>query len=73
MSLHDSTFDYVKPTDDQMNGIVEVRRASKEHARVLASVLPEGPDKTYVLRMLRTVNMWAMIALTRHPDGAPRN
>ena len=32
----------------------------------------EEPDKTYVLRKLREVAMWANVSLTRHADGAPR-
>lgn len=34
--------------------------------------LPDGPDKTYVLRQLRDCAMWANIAITRYPDGSPR-
>lgn len=49
-----------------------LRLAAKDYADILDSYLPDGADKTYVLRLLRTVGMWANVAVTRHPDGAPR-
>jgi len=72
MALHHSTFDYLNPTDRQKDDMQHVRDAAKEYAQALDAILPEGPDKTYVMRKLREVNTWAMIAITRHPDGAPR-
>ena len=50
----------------------ELRKAAKGYADCLEAALPDGPDKTYVLRLHRTVAMWANVAITRHPDGAPR-
>ena len=72
MPLHESTFGYLKPTDDQIDTMQAAREASKEYADRLAELLPEGPDKTYALRKLREVAMWANIAITRNPDGSPR-
>ena len=35
-------------------------------------LVPDGPDKTYILRKLREVAMWVNVAITRNPDGSPR-
>jgi hypothetical protein len=72
MALDPSTFDYLKPTDAQMDAMVHAREAARVYADALYRLLPEGPDKTYVERKLREVSMWAMIAITRQPDGSPR-
>jgi hypothetical protein len=72
MALHPGTFEYLKPTDAQLKAMQIARDAFADLAETLATVLPEGPDKTYVLRVLRTAGMWANIAITRQPDGSPR-
>jgi hypothetical protein len=72
MTLHHSTFDFLNPTDSQKDDMTAVREAAKEYAQALDTMLPEGPDKTFVLRQLREVNMWALVAITRNPDGSPR-
>lgn len=70
--MHDSTFDYLKPSDEQLALMGKCREGAKEYAALLQEVLPDGPDKTFAIRSLRTVAVWANIAITRHPDGAPR-
>lgn len=70
--LHDSTFEYLKPTDEQVKAMGVVRAAAAEYARVLDEMLPDGPDKTFVLRAHRSNAMWANVAITREADGAPR-
>jgi hypothetical protein len=70
-TLHPSAFDYLKPTDGQIGSMDHFRAAAKAYADVL-DMLPDGPDKTYALRKLREVAMWANIAITRMPDGTPR-
>lgn len=72
MALHQSTFEYLQATDAQKDDMRSVREAAADYATALDTLLPEGPDKTYCLRLLRTVNMWAMVALTRNPDGSAR-
>lgn len=72
MKLHPTTFEYLKPTDKQMVDMAAVRLAAAEYAKVLDTVLPDGPDKTFVLRAHRSNAMWANVAITRQPDGAPR-
>lgn len=72
MSLDLSAFEYLKPTDEQSLHMSIVRSAAKEYADTLSAILLDGPDKTYVLRKLREVAMWANVAITRHANGAPR-
>lgn len=72
MSLHASTYEYLKPTDDQLARMARVRAAAKAYSDILDVELPDGPDKTFVLRAHRSNAMWANVALTRQPDGAPR-
>lgn len=72
MALHPSAFDYLKPTDEQVQVMQMLRCSARQYATALEHLLPEGPDKTYALRKLREVAMWANIAITRQPDGTPR-
>jgi hypothetical protein len=72
-ALHDSTFDYLKPTEKQMHDMEQARAAAATYADVLEELLPPGPDKTYALRKVREVAMWANVAITREADGAPRS
>lgn len=70
--LHASTFEYLKPTDAQIEQMAVVRKAFADFAAVVDANVPEGPDKTYMLRSLRSCGMWANVAITRLPDGTPR-
>jgi hypothetical protein len=72
MPLHPETFEYLQPTADQVDAMHQMRAASKVYADHIEALVPEGPDKTYILRKLREVAMWVNIAITRHPNGAPR-
>jgi hypothetical protein len=72
MSLHESTFEYLKPTEEQLAAMTAVRAAAKTYADVIDQMLPEGPDKTYIMRAHRSNAMWANVAITRQPDGTPR-
>ena len=72
MHLHPTTFEYLKPTDAQIAQMTIVRAAAAEYAKVLDANLPDGPDKTFVLRAHRSNAMWVNVAVTRQPDGTPR-
>jgi len=65
-------FDYLKPTERQMAQMAALRSAARMYFIVLERSLPDGPDKTYTLRKLREVAMWANVAITRQADGTPR-
>jgi hypothetical protein len=70
--MHPSTFEYLKPTEEQIKAMAEVRAAAKTYCDTLEQLLPDGPDKTYLIRAHRQTAMWANIAITRLPDGTPR-
>jgi hypothetical protein len=70
--MHSSTYEYLKPTDGQVASMSRIRAAARAYGDVLAEELPEGPDKTFVIRGHRSNAMWANVAVTRHPDGTPR-
>lgn len=72
MPLHSSTYEYLKPTDAQNGKMAEVRKASRQYSEFLEGALPDGPDKTYILRRVRETAMWCNVAITREADGAPR-
>jgi hypothetical protein len=66
------TFQYHEPSLEQQAAMQLCRDAFQDCARTLDQALPDGPDKTFVMRTLRTAAMWANVCITRHPDGAPR-
>lgn len=70
--MHDSTFEYLKPTDNQVEVMAKMRGEAAQFARAVDALVPDGPDKTYILRKFREVAMWVNIAITRQPDGSPR-
>lgn len=72
MALHPSTFAYLKPSDEQVERMARVRGATACYALIIETELPDGPDKTVIMRQIRDVGMWANVSVTRHPDGTPR-
>jgi hypothetical protein len=52
--------------------MANVRACFKQFTDSLDLILPDGPDKTYVLRQLRDCAMWANCCITRTADGTPR-
>ncbi len=70
--MHNSTYEYLKPTDEQVSAMAVVRKAAAVYGGVLEAMLPDGPDKTFIIRAHRSNAMWANVAITRLPDGTPR-
>ncbi len=70
--MHPSTFEYLKPTDDQIIAMSKLREAAKIYCDLLDVLLPPGADKTFVIRAHRSNAMWANVAVTRQADGTPR-
>ena len=70
--LHPTTFEYLPPTPGQMTAMATLRAHTAVYAGHLEAILPDGPDKTYILRKLRELAMWNNVALTREADGTPR-
>ena len=73
MSLHPSTFEYLKPTDGQLDVMNHLRKVTANYAAAIDRALDEGSDKTYILRRIRETAMWINVALTHLPDGTPRS
>jgi hypothetical protein len=71
--MHGTTFDYYSPTIKQNEQMMKLRAAAKTYAEVIDEILPNGDDKIFVLRLLRTAAMWANVATTRTDDGPPRS
>lgn len=67
-----STFEYLKPNDEQLKQMEEARQRAFVYANAMQALLPDGPDKTYLLRKFREVAMWANICISRNADGSPR-
>ena len=72
MSLHPATFDSIVLRPGQIEVMNYLRFRSKLYAEEIDRALDDGPDKTYLLRKLRETAMWINVALTRLPDGTPR-
>ena len=72
MSLHPTTFEYLKPSDGQIDVMNHLRKVTADYAAQIDQALDEGPDKTYILRRIRETAMWINVTLTRLPDGTPR-
>ena len=72
MSLHHTTFEYLRPTDAQIKDMALLRQASAQYAKAVDAMLPDGADKTYILRRIRETAMWINVAVTREADGTPR-
>ena len=70
--MHASTYEYLMPTDEQKATMAKLREAAKAYGDALDALLPDGPDKTFVIRAHRSNAMWANVAITRQPDGTPR-
>lgn len=72
MPLHKETFEYLKPTQQQAETMATIRAAAANYADILDKHLPDGPDKTFIIRAHRSNAMWANVAVTREADGKPR-
>lgn len=70
--MHQSTYEYLKPTIVQIKKMEKLRKAAKEYGEILEKELPEGPDKTFIIRNHRTTCMWVNTAITRLHEGTPR-
>lgn len=73
MLLHESTFEYLKPTDEQLEQMAALRIAARGYADFVDANLPDGADKTYILRKIREIAMWVNVAVTREANGTPRS
>lgn len=70
--MHPATFEYQKPTDYQIDLMSKARAEFSNLAHAMNILLPTGPDREHVLRLIRDASMWANVAITREADGSPR-
>jgi hypothetical protein len=70
--MHSSTFEYLKPTNSQLIIMEYIRKEFAKLASVIEENVPEGPDRIFAIKQLRTAGMWCNVAITRQPDGSPR-
>ena len=43
--MHPSTYDYLKPTEKQMEKMARLRQAAKEYGEILESLIPDEGDE----------------------------
>jgi len=67
-----NTFEYLKPTDDQVERMALLRKAFTDLLVLIEGTVPAGADRTYAIRELRTVSMWLNVAITRNQEGGAR-
>jgi len=70
--MHKTVFEYLLPTDDQKKDMAKIREAAGQFLAHINLYVPEGPDRTYIIRQLREIVMWSNVAITRMSDGTPR-
>lgn len=70
--LHESTFGFLAPTEQQIATMNQCRLGAAQYAALLEQLLPDGPDKTYILRRVRETAMWVNVSITCEVDGTPR-
>jgi hypothetical protein len=70
--MHPSTYEYLKPSEEMLRTMGALREAAKIYGDRLEALLPDGPDKTFIIRAHRSNAMWVNVAVTRQPDGTPR-
>ena len=59
----ENVFTYHPPTPNQIPKYDEIRKAAKIFAKVIQDQVPEGPDKSVVMRKLREAVMTANAAV----------
>ena len=70
--MHESTFEYLQPTEGQIERLGKLREAARVYCEALEDLVPEGTDKYDIIRRHRQNAMWANVSVTRHADGTPR-
>jgi hypothetical protein len=70
--MHPTTFEYLKPTDEQIDTLTILRANFKRTADLIESVIPEGRYRRLAITALEEAAMWANKGVTRDSDGTPR-
>jgi hypothetical protein len=70
--MHETTFDYLKPTEAQLAKMTAFRKAFSDLAQEIGDAVPESRYRSLTLTSLEEAAMWINKAITRHGDGKPR-
>lgn len=70
--MHPTTFDYLKPTPQQLHTMEGVRGAYKALFDLVEQAVPPGRYKALAISALEESAMWANKGITRDSDGTPR-
>jgi len=68
-----ATFEYLKPSDEQIERMALLRKAFTDLVVLIEGTVPASADRTYAIRELRTASMWLNVAITRNQEGGPRS
>jgi hypothetical protein len=70
--MHAETFNPVTVTPAQAEKHKRLSAAAWAYLDAIEADVPEGPDRTFILRNHRTTALWAAEAVMKLPDGTPR-
>ena len=70
---HPHVFTSVLPSEAQKARMDTMSTAFLGLLSYIHQHVPEGPDRTYVIRKVRETAMWCNVAIMRNPDGSPRS
>lgn len=72
MAMHETTFEYLKPSDEQISTMGDLREAFAELVEKIEAKVPESRYRSLAVTALEEAAMWVNKAITRHGDGKPR-
>ena len=72
MPMHETTFEYLKPSDAQIATMGELRQAFAELVQHIEDRIPESRYRSLAITELESAAMWANKAITRQGNGTPR-
>lgn len=70
--MHSSTFEYLKPSKEQLAEMAFMRKAYADLYEELNKT-PNGEYKVLAIRALEESAMWCNKGITRHSNGTPRD
>jgi hypothetical protein len=70
--MHQSTFQYLAPSDEQKATMAKVRAAYEVIYAAVNAEVPDGRYKSLAITALEESAMWANKGVTRESDGTPR-
>jgi len=59
-------------SDDRQAALQALQEAAHEYVSHVLELVPEGDDKTYIMRKLHEVTMWVQVAMSREVHAEKR-